>query len=158
VVRRAAIALLTWALLFGVWMLLVDNDSLPELLTGVGASALAAIGSELVRAQRIAEVRIRPRWLARAWRPFARIPLDVGILMWALLRPRRTRGQFRALRFRVAGDDPESTSRRAFAEVFGSLAPNTYVIGVDPRRRVLIVHQLVRRGDPETALDPLDLR
>jgi multisubunit Na+/H+ antiporter MnhE subunit len=156
--RRALIPICTWALLFGVWMLLVDTRTVPELLTGVGAAALAAAGSELVRAQRIAEVRVRLRWLARAWRPIARIPVDTGVVIWALTRPRRTRGRFRALRFRAPGEDSEDNSRRAFAEVAGSLAPNTYVIGVDPGRRVLIVHQLVPRGDPATTLDPLDLR
>ena len=155
--RRGTIALGTWALLFGVWMLLVDTDTLPELLAGAGAAALAAAGSELVRAQKIAQVRVRFRWLARAWRPFARIPLDVGVVIWALLRPRTVRGEFRALRFRAPGEDPDDSGRRAFAAVFGSLAPNTYVIGTDPSRRVLIVHQLVRRGGTET-LDPLDLR
>ena len=87
--RRAAIALVTWALLFGVWMLLVDNDSRPEVIAGAVAAALAAAASELVRAQRIAQVRARPRWLLRAWRPLARIPLDVAIVIAALLRPRR---------------------------------------------------------------------
>jgi hypothetical protein len=92
VVRRAVIALVTWALLFGVWMLLVDNDTLAEVLTGTGASALAAVGSELVRAQRIAEVRIRPRWLARAWRPLA----------WAALFGDALRGRVPPLALRAS--------------------------------------------------------
>jgi len=157
VARRAAIALVTWALLFGVWMLLVDTKSRPELVAGAVAAALAATASELVRAQRVAQVRARLRWLLRAWRPIVRIPLDVALVISTLLHPRRTRGRFRALRFRAPGDDPEDTARRTLAEGFGSLAPNTYVIGVDTNRRVLIVHQLVERGGAET-LDPLELR
>jgi hypothetical protein len=138
-------------------MLLVDTKSRPELIAGAVAAALAAIASELVRAQRIAQVRARPHWLLRAWRPIARIPLDLAIVLGALLRLRRPRGRFRALRFRAGGDDPEGNARRALAEALGSLAPNTYVIGVDTNRRVLIVHQLVPRGGAET-LDPLELR
>jgi multisubunit Na+/H+ antiporter MnhE subunit len=141
--------------LFGVWMLLVDTDSVPELLAGAGAAAIGTAVTELVRAQRISKVRLRARWLARAWRPLARIPADIALVIYALVR--RPQGQFRALRFRAPGDDPEDTSRRALAAIFGSLAPNTYVIGTDPNRRVLIVHQLVRRGGADT-LDPLDLR
>jgi len=157
VARRAAIALVTWALLFGVWMLLVDNDSRPEVIAGAVAAALAAAASELVRAQRIAEVRVRTRWLARAWRPLARIPLDVVIVLGALVHPRKARGSFRALRFRSAGDDPEAGAARALTEVLGSLAPNTYVVGVDTNRHLLIVQQLVPRGNADT-LDPLELR
>jgi multisubunit Na+/H+ antiporter MnhE subunit len=162
VARTGAIALATWAVLFVVWLLLVDTPSTPELWVGAGASAFATVGSELVRAQRIAQVRIRLRWLARAWRPIARVPLDVAAVMWVLARRlsgRRTRrGAFRALRFRAPGDDPEDTARRALAEAFGSLAPNTIVVGVDPGRRMIIVHQLRPDGDPEATIDPLGLR
>jgi multisubunit Na+/H+ antiporter MnhE subunit len=160
--RNGAIAFATWVTLFAVWMLLVDSNSLPEMLVGIGASALAAAGSELVRAQRIAQVRIQPRWLRRVWRPVARVPLDVGVVMWALVLQiagrRKRQGAFRALRFRAAGDDPESTARRALAESLGSLSPNTYVIGVDPDRHAIVVHQLVPRGEAEPTLDPLGLR
>jgi multisubunit Na+/H+ antiporter MnhE subunit len=159
--RAVAIALTTWALLFGVWMLLVDNDTLPELLAGAGAAALAAVGSELVRAQRIAQVRVRLSWLARVWKPLARIPLDTAMVIWALALElsgrRHRRGAFRALRFRAPGADPEAVARRALAEALGSLAPNTFVIGVDTERELLLVHQLVPGGDADT-IDPLGLR
>jgi multisubunit Na+/H+ antiporter MnhE subunit len=160
--RLGAIVLATWALLFGFWMLLVDIPSLPEVLLGIGATAIATAGSELVRRQRIAQVRVEPRWLPRLWRPFARVPLDTGIVTWALVRQlagrRKERGRFRAMRFRAAGGDPASTGRRALAESFGSLAPNTFVVGVDPDRELIIVHQLVPSDDPAGAMDPLGLR
>ncbi|MCW3018653.1 MAG: hypothetical protein JWN10_961, partial [Solirubrobacterales bacterium] len=39
-------------------------------------------------------------------------------------------------------DSARDAGRRALAESFGSLAPNTIVIGVDPERDLLLVHQL----------------
>ena len=162
VARSIAIVLATWVALAAVWMLLVDNESLPELLTGAGVVCLATIGSELARAQRIATVRVRPAWLLGLWKPVARIPVDVAIVMWALVRQladrKEERGRLRAMRFRSVGDDPAANARRALAEAAGSMAPNTIVIGVDARRRLILAHQLVPTGSAESTLDPLELR
>lgn len=160
--RTAGIALATWVVLAAVWMLLVDNESLPELLTGAGVAIIATLGSELVRAQRITKLAVRPIWLVRLWRPLARIPLDTGIVMWALgrqlLERRPERGALRAMRFRAVGDDAGDNARRALVEATGSMAPNTIVIGVDKRRRLVLAHQLVPRERVESVLDPLELR
>jgi multisubunit Na+/H+ antiporter MnhE subunit len=162
VARNLAIVLATWIALAAVWMLLVDNESLPELLTGAGAVCIATVGSELVRHQRVAQIRVRPIWLLRLWRPLARVPLDVGIVTVELFRQlferKRERGTLRAMRFRADGKNPTDNARRALAELAGSMAPNTIVIGVDMRRKLILVHQLKAGGSPESTLDPLELR
>jgi multisubunit Na+/H+ antiporter MnhE subunit len=157
----AAHWLVTCALLFAIWLLLVDNYSLPELLTGVGAAAIAATGSELVRMQRIAEILPRGSWLLRTWRPVVRAPRDVVLVLAAivrqLVRPRARRGFLRAVPFRYGADDAEGHARRALASGVGSFAPNTIVIGIDQERELLLVHQLVRSGDARSAADPMEL-
>lgn len=162
VARNLVIVLFSWLALAGVWMLLVDNESLPELLTGAGAVCIATIGSELVRHQRISQVRVRAWWLLRLWKPVARIPLDVGIVTLALFRQiferKPERGALRAMRFRADGEDPIDNARRALAELAGSMAPNTIVIGVDMKRKLILVHQLEPGGSPESTIDPLELR
>lgn len=159
--RTAGMAFLTWVALAAVWMLLVDNESLPELLVGAGGVCIAATGSELVRAQRLAQLRVRAAWLLRLWRPLARVPLDVGIVTWELVRQlterKRERGSLRAYRFRAVDPDPASNARRALAELAGSTAPNTIVIGVDRRRRVILAHQLSPSKEAQPSLDPLEL-
>ena len=106
-------------------------------------------------------VRVRPRWLRRAWRPVVRVPLDLVVLtrtaVVQLVRPRARHGRFFAVPF--AGDrrDPEDSARRALAEALGSFAPNTIVVGVDVERGLMLVHQLVPRPSAET-IDPLELR
>jgi multisubunit Na+/H+ antiporter MnhE subunit len=159
--RTAGLALITWLALAAVWMLLVDNETLPELLVGAGAVCIATVGSELVRAQRIAQLRIRPAWLLRVWKPLARVPLDTGIVMWQLVlqlgERKRERGSLRAYRFRAIDRDSASNARRALAELAGSTAPNTIVIGVDRRRRVILAHQLSPSKDAQPSLDPLEL-
>src|SRR5947208_2594268 len=162
--RVAIFWLATWVACAAVWMLLVDDPALPELLTGAVVAVLAATTSELVRAQRMAEIRIEPAWLARAWRPLARAPIDLVLLSRAavlqLFQRRARRGRFLALRFPNGPRSARDNARRALAEAAGSFAPNTYVVGVDPERDLILVHQLVPAAPDKrpATIDPLELR
>jgi multisubunit Na+/H+ antiporter MnhE subunit len=151
----------SWTVLAAVWLLFTDTKRFPELMLGVAAAAIAATASELVRSQRISPIRPRAAMLARAYRALVRIPVDLALLaveaVDQAVRPRRVRGTFLALRFRAGDGSPEDLARHALAEAMGSLAPNTIVVGVDDDQDLLLVHQLVRRADPD-ALDPLRLR
>jgi hypothetical protein len=154
--------LLTAALLFAFWLLLVDTREEAQIYAGIGVALLGAAGSELVRGQRIAQVRPRPRMLARSWRPLAKVPRDLLLLARAVapaLRGSPPQGRLRALPFEPGGEDPVDNARRAAAELGGSFAPNTVVIGVDGRRKAILVHQLVPdTDDPESSIDPLGVR
>lgn len=159
--RALAPGVFTLVGLAAVWMLLVDNESLPELLVGAGVVLIATIASELVRRQSQVSVKVRLRWLLPVWKPVVRIPLDVAVVMATialeLFGRRRQPGGLRAFRFRADGDDPESSGRRALAEAAGSTAPNTIVIGIDTRRRLILAHQLRYTSDAKSSLDPLEL-
>jgi hypothetical protein len=180
-------ALLLVALVFsgGVYLLLIDTTSLPELYTGAVITLLAVIAVAAARSQGFAEASIAPRWLLRAWRPFARIPLDVAILSFTalaqLVRPAGRRGRFVAIPFAPAahgeggntGGGSESGSQRgdgrahepvrarnvgqrALAEALGCVSPNTIVLGIDTSRRLIVAHQL-RPHATAAAIDPMDL-
>jgi len=150
--------------LFAFWLLLIDTREAPQLFLGVAAAALGATGSELVRHQRIARVGLRWRWLPRLWRPLANVPGDLVRLSVAALRAARPgarppAGRLRALEFDAGGGNPADLGRAALAELAGSLSPNTYVIGVDAKRRLLLVHQLVPDEErPRRTIDPLEMR
>src|SRR5438067_13899510 len=98
--RASLTRLLVWGFLFagGVYLLLIDTTSLPELYTGAAITLLAVLALAAAHARGFAEVSFAPRWLLRAWRPFARIPLDVAALSLAalaqLVRPAQRRGRF----------------------------------------------------------------
>jgi hypothetical protein len=49
-----------------------------------------------------------------------------------------------------------ASGQRALAEGFGSLAPNTFVIGIDRERELILAHQL-RRKPPRETIDVLEL-
>jgi multisubunit Na+/H+ antiporter MnhE subunit len=152
--------LLGAAIAAAFYLALIDTTSLPELYAGAGVVVLAALAFAASLRQGFVEATIHPVWLLRAWRPLLGVPRDAWILardaVAQTVRPQRERGQLRAIPFR-AGDTPADVGRRALTEILGSLAPNTIVIGVDPERELLLVHQLERRGDPAD-LDVLRLR
>lgn len=151
----AAYLVIWWVILFGVWFLLVDSLERPEVSAGPAAALLAAGAALAVRAHTGVRFRARLGWLRRLVGVPWNVLRDAGILAVALarriVRGERPRSVLRTVEVRATGDDPESAAWRAYATVMTSIAPNTYVIGIDRERGVALVHQLV--GD-----DPARLR
>ena len=159
-----------WGFLFagGVYLLLIDTTSLPELYTGAAITLFAVLALAAARAHGLAEASIAWPLLLRAWRVLARVPLDIVVVSFAalaqLVRPAQRRGRFVATPFAEASPRGErdgapharNIGQRALAEALGSLAPNTIVLGIDTSRRLIIAHQLRADAEP-AALDPLDL-
>jgi hypothetical protein len=137
----------------GFYLLLIDTTSLPELYVLAGVALACGIGFQLAREQGFVEARVLPWWILRSWRLIWRIPNDIGIVCWEalaqLVHPRRTRGVFRATRFTATDETPAGVGRRALAESVGSVSPNTIIVGVDTKRKLLLTHQLRRHGPPE---------
>lgn len=163
--RRIALPwALTAAALFALWLLINDTAEEANNFVGIAAAALGATGSELVRRQRIAEVRPSAAWLLRAWRPVAAVPADLWkltaeVARSARRRPGAGRGRLRTMRFAAGDGGPRDNARHAAAEAAGSFSPNTFVVGVDADRGEILVHQLVPdEGHPEQSIDPLGLR
>jgi multisubunit Na+/H+ antiporter MnhE subunit len=145
-----------WLASAAIWLALVDNTHVPELVVGAGVSTLAATAALVVRQQRRVVLRPRLVWLARAWRPLARYAADLPKLVRAL----RTRGggRFYAVRAVDATNDPRGAAQRVLLQAAGSFTPNTYVLGTDYERGLMLVHQLVPGEDPALGADPLRLR
>jgi hypothetical protein len=151
---------LGWVCAAALYLLLIDITDLPELIVGAGAAALAATGLELAREQRIVGESVRWRWLLGLHRPLLRVPRDIVIVsamaLVAVVRCKPAFGSFRAVRFGGGEDVPHETGRRALAEAAGSVAPNTFVVGIDGDRQLILAHQLRPTGGRET-IDPLKL-
>jgi hypothetical protein len=158
--RRVGITLAGFAFAGAFYLLLVDTTSLPEVYVLIAVALIAAGAFEASREQGFREARIPPGCLKGTWRAVARVVPD-GLLVCReavaqLTRPRRTRGEFRAVPF-TDGEGERDRGRFAMTEIIGSLAPNTIVIGIDPDSELLLVHQLERKGGAEE-LDVLGLR
>jgi multisubunit Na+/H+ antiporter MnhE subunit len=127
---------LSWAVLFGLWQLYVGQTTTQTTVAGAIAAAVAVGAGILLARLGLYRFGLGPRRLRRGaalpWeivRDFARVTL-------ALTRGRPA-GAFREVRVpaRTAGD-------RALASLFGSIAPNAYVVDVDRDRGSALVHEL----------------
>ncbi len=160
VARRVLAWSLGWLFAAALYLLLIDITDLPELLVGAGAAVLAATGLALAREQHLVGESVRGRWLLRLHRPLLRVPRDIAVVsamaFVALVRRKPSLGAFRTVPFEGSEGEPLETGRRALAEAAGSVAPNTFVVGIDGERGVMLAHQLKVGGGRET-VDPLEL-
>ncbi len=138
--------------MMSLWVAIDDSLQPDELLAGAGAAALAALAAEAVTSQAAVRLRIRPRWLLAA----VRLPGDVGRDTWLLfgalvrllLRREPPHSEFAVLPVRYGGGTPHGETRRVLLTWAGSLAPNTFVLGMDAERDVMVVHRLVANRAP----------
>jgi multisubunit Na+/H+ antiporter MnhE subunit len=148
VLRHGRFWLFWYLPLFGLWILFVDTLAAEELILGAISAAAAATAADVVRAQDLVRFRMRARWLLG----FAGLPKRtvtdswlLAVALWRQLRrPGSVHGLFRVLPFPVEGDDATAAARRALVTGVVSIAPNTYVVGVERNEGCMLVHQLVR--------------
>ena len=152
VARRAGAWLAWWFFLMILWTILDDSIGRDELLAGAGAAALAALLAEAAAWQASVRFRARASWLASALSLPARVAQDTVTVTAALAR-RILRGEeppscfvaepvrYGPVRDGTAGG--EDSMRRALIIGARSLAPNSFALGIDPERGVMISHKLV---------------
>jgi multisubunit Na+/H+ antiporter MnhE subunit len=153
--RRARSWLVWWVILMAFWVIIDYSILRAELLAGAAAAALGAFVAEAACCQAGVRFRMRARWLLPALRLPGEVVRDTLIVFGALAR-RLLRGEqpdsgWRELPVRVGDDSPAGVTRRVLLVGGRSIAPNTYVAGLDKRRGVMIVHQLVVNEGREAA-------
>jgi multisubunit Na+/H+ antiporter MnhE subunit len=145
--RRVGSWLVWWVLMMSFWVMLDDSINTDELLAGAGAAALAAFLAELVTYQAGARFRMRIGWVVPALRLPGQVAGDM-VTVYAALWRRLTRGEqppsaFLELPARFGDDSPEGDTRRTLLIGGTSVAPNTFALGLDKERDVMVVHRLV---------------
>jgi multisubunit Na+/H+ antiporter MnhE subunit len=160
--RRAAVWLAWWTLMMSLWVMVDDSLQFDELLAGAGAAAIAAVAAEFAAYQASVRYRVRPGWLLAA--EILRLPAEVardtltvfGALARMLVTGRAPEGGYAELPAgglpgekgapaRDKGAPPGEAGRVLLTGV-RSFAPNTFVLGIDDERGVLVVHRLVPEG------------
>ena len=141
-----------WVLLMSFWVILDDSIALDELLAGAAAAVLAATLAELVGHQAATRFRMRAGWVVPALGLPGQVVRDTVVVFAALWR-RLAHGEqppsgFREIPARFGDDSDEGVTRRVLLVGGRSVAPNTFVLGIDKERDVMVVHQLVNEGKP----------
>jgi multisubunit Na+/H+ antiporter MnhE subunit len=147
VARRAGSWLVWWVLMMSFWVMLDDSVNTDELLAGAGAAALAALLAELVSYQAASRFRMRIEWIVPAFSLPGQVVRDM-VTVYAALWRRLVRGEqppsaFLEVPARFGDDTPEGVTRRTLLVGGTSVAPNTFVLGIDKDRDVMVLHRLV---------------
>jgi multisubunit Na+/H+ antiporter MnhE subunit len=147
IAARVGAFLIWWVLLMAFWVWIDDSIAVPELLVGAGVAVIAAFFTELVQHQSAAHARVRFEWLARALPIALQVPKDLAVVFAALWR-RLIAGEeppsaLEEVPVRVGGESASTVTRRTLLVMGTSVAPNTFALGVDKERGVMIVHRLV---------------
>lgn len=145
--RRAGSFLIWWVVLMTFWVWLDDSTGLAELVGGAIFATLGAVLAELVQYQSSTHIRIRVELIPPALALPLQVVRDTAVVFSCLWR-RVARGErppsgFEVVPTRYGGESPEDATRRALLLGGKSLAPNTFALGIDPEREVVVVHRLV---------------
>jgi multisubunit Na+/H+ antiporter MnhE subunit len=144
---RAVAWLGWWVVLMAFWVITDDSIGLDELLAGAGAAALGALLAEVAAHQASVSFGIRFAWLRRAAGLPRQVLAETGIVFAALWRKlahgQDPRSGFVAEPARYGPDTPDGRMRRALLVGARSLSPNSFVLGIDRDRNLMVMHKLV---------------
>jgi len=151
--RRLGIWLARWLALAALWLGLSDSRATPELIAAGGAGLAGTVLASLIARPGpprtlSASARLVLGAPGLLVRPVLRLVPDTVILareLPRLARGRPSRGGFRLERASRSGAAASSAGRVA-CEIWGSLAPNRYVVGMDRRTGELFLHELAGPG------------
>ena len=142
-----------FALLFGVYLLFTSSLQAAELYVGLAVAALGATGTEVVRAQKLAEFHPRPVWLLFAlslpWYVLSGArEIFLVLAKWAV-RVDHPRSLQRAVRFEAGEADASSAARRALAISYSTVPPNFIILDILRDRKLMLYHQISPSGVPK---------
>lgn len=145
--RRVAWWLAWFAVLNVLWLVFISAWVLQEEILGLVASAVGATAAEAVREQGLVGFRPRASWFWRARVLPRRAVSESVLVLSALVRQlggrQRVRGRFRLVPVTLPDDPDEAAAKRALLTAGESFAPNTYVLTIDDREGLMLVHELV---------------
>jgi multisubunit Na+/H+ antiporter MnhE subunit len=137
-----------------LWLLLTSTVSLNEVITGFGAATVSATAAALAHGVEHLPIRLDVGYLRVLSRIPQRVAVDTALLVRALVR--RLAGYEVSGRFRELSWSPPRLVRErhgleAFSAIVTTMSPNHVVVGYDPEKRTVLVHELIAR--PAEALD-----
>jgi hypothetical protein len=143
-----------WLLQLGLWLLLVSKLERDEIYAGLAAAALATLAAGWLDAVHFARFRPSLAALASGWRIPWYILSDTVAIFLGLARQLFTSegapSALRAVAFDLGGDDAQSAARQALVITYGTITPNSIVLGLVREQKLLLYHQILPGELPPT--------
>ena len=150
--KRALLWSASWLCLTAFYVLLVGQIKGAEVAAGLLSGALASAAYTATKSRGNLGFAFRIAWLAHLRNLPGQVLADTGCVfgaLWNLIIHRKPiRGRFLAIPFDFGGQEATSAARRALVTAAASLAPNAYVVAVDEKEGLLLLHQLVATPEP----------
>jgi multisubunit Na+/H+ antiporter MnhE subunit len=134
----------------GLWLLMAGSLHAQELAAALVVGGVTAVAGSRVRRHvghqdtgALLWLRHLPGWYVKGLWDTA--PLTRALV--SRVRGRPSRSRLLPVPFEVGGLGPTDSSRRALVALGLCLQPNTYVVGFDRDRGVVLVHQLEPEND-----------
>jgi hypothetical protein len=144
-----------WLPLFWLWILLVGEWNLEQIVAAAIAATIAATLAEVARVRTGFAARVPLRALADVPQILGAVFVDFGVVVWALLasaaRRRIVRGALVSRDLERGADAARGVGPRAWTALAASYSPNAYVIDIEPEAQTVLLHHLVpnrRSGSP----------
>ncbi len=145
---RPLLGVACWAVCLMLYLAMAGRLGWAEVVAGSLSSLLATL-AVFVSGDTDYLGHMRPGWWLLLLRRLpGKVLGDTARVGGALLSGRRLDGVLRWVPFDAGGDDPISGSRRALVKAGASLAPNSYVVIIDPENRRMLTHQFVPTNGP----------
>lgn len=151
--KTALWGLSAWAFLFVAWLIFAASLNAQEWAFGTFAAAAGVLAFQV--STRTAPLCFSPPFqaLLQAWRLPSSILHGTWILIEELgrtIQKKRRHSLFRLASSQATGTDSRSAAKRSLAIIFGTLPPNSLIIGIDRKSGVILFHQL--RKEPLPAI------
>lgn len=141
-----------------LWLALISGFDRAETILGLLASAIAATAATAVRQTRLVSFHPRPSWFLAVWRlPWRTLVETVqvfGALWRRIVQGEPIKGRFRTEPFLLGREAGRASARRAIRTIGESVAPNTFVVGIDDDEHTILVHDLVPGSLPRARRRP----
>jgi multisubunit Na+/H+ antiporter MnhE subunit len=147
VLKSAVGRVATFAVMYFTYVLFVAPPDKAEMIIGTVLAAAASAAISIFRAGEKIRFCPSPRHVLQAWHmpglALEGAQLLAKALFQQLLGIRKAGSFIRAVPFSAVGADCRSSARAALAELYTTMTPNSIVLGIAHKQRLLLMHQVV---------------
>jgi multisubunit Na+/H+ antiporter MnhE subunit len=139
--------LLIWASQWILWLVFAASLDSHELLFGLLASGMATLGAVIFSRQIWQDFTFRWQWVMEGFRiPWYAVS-GTGQVLFGLYQQsftlRRAASVLVGVPFVVGGRNAKAAARRVLAVTYTTATPNSIVVGIARKQRLMLVHQIV---------------